>query len=93
MKLIELTDFFNRGNKEYVNPEQVARVENYEEEFATPEEYAATAGFGPWKKTVTKTRYVGINMRKGSKIVMKNGTDNTVVLESPTDVARLIQGE
>jgi hypothetical protein len=92
MRLIKLTDFHTKTAVEYLDADDVARIETYGSEFVDKEEYEETLGFWPFKKTVEKTRYVNQHTRTGSEIFMKCGA-RTCVLESPEQVAALVKGE
>jgi hypothetical protein len=92
MRLIKLTDFYTKTQPEYLDADDVARIETFESEYVDKEEYEETTGIGFFKKTFTKTRYVNQHKRTGSEIFMKCG-ESTCVLESPEQVAALVKGE
>lgn len=95
MNLIELTDFYSKTNKEYVNVEEIIYIEKHEQFFLVEEiTEAISRGFlnlFPPKK-ITKTEVKGERVRQGSRILLKNDR-SAYVLETPQEVANLIKGE
>ena len=92
MRLIQLTDFYSKKNIEFVDADDIARIETFEKEYMNEETYEETTGFGPFSKTVTKKRYSDQHTRSGSRIFMKSGKCNrTCVLETPEQIVALIK--
>lgn len=88
--LIKLSDQ-SSGEAEFVNVDEIARIEPsvYESEVEVTE--TVSKGFGPFKSTKEET-FTEIREVIGSKVVLKGGEDLTYVAETPQEVFNLIQG-
>lgn len=94
MKLIELTDFFGTGTKEYLNPDLIARIEAYTQEDVQWETVKrTTSGFlGLFSKTVDDKLFKGTDVKNGSLVYMKN-KGQTYVKETPQEIIEIIKNK
>lgn len=100
MKLLELTDFYTKTDKEYVVVEKIARIQRHTEKFAHIKSDTVQRGivpsilgrlFGEKSKVITETVELSREIvdRNGSEVVLSDG-ESTNVLESPEEVAKLL---
>lgn len=100
MKLLELTDFYTKTDKEYVVVEKIARIQKHTEKFAhiksDTRKRMSVPGFlgslfGEKAAEIEETVEISREIvdRNGSEVVLSDG-ESTNVLESPEQVAKLL---
>jgi hypothetical protein len=99
MKLLQLTDFYDKQSAEYLVVEKVRHIQKHSQEFmnikSEEQEVTSTPGFlgrlfGEKPKTTTETVEISREKvtRTGSCVFFDDG--HTIVLESPEEIARLL---
>lgn len=100
MKLLELTDFYTKTDKEYVVVEKIVRIQRHSEQFAhIVKETRQTKSepgllgrmFGQRPESVEEEVEIGRTIvdRNGSEVVLSDD-ESTNVLESPEQIAKLL---